>query len=194
MLTVTMHITKGQISGAITVVLIATFFYCGRFFLHDLRPFQTTSPPYAEKKTGDVIVALTGDADQKGIYFILPETTVSGLLSIAKVADTKKFDKKGISVVLSGGEKVIIESDQVKIGTIDAAKRITLDIPIAINSATVYDLSLIPGIGKKTAQAIVDLREKAGGISCIDDLLKIHGMSKKRFTKIKKCLAVNGKT
>lgn len=186
--------TKGQISGAIIVVLIATFFYCGRFFLHYLQSFQTTSPSYAEKKTGTVIVALTGNTVQKGIYFISPETTVSGLLSIAKVTDTKKFDKKALSVVLGGGEKVIIESDRVKIGEIDAAKRITLDIPIDINKATLYDLSLIPGIGKKTSEAIVDLREKFGRISCIDDLLKIHGISKKKFTKIKKYLAVNGKT
>ncbi len=189
-----MHITKGQISGAIIVVLIATFFYCGRFFLHDLQPFQTMSPPYAEKKTGTVIVALTGDTDHKGIYFVPANTTVSHLLGIAEVADTKKFDKKALSVILGGGEKVIIESDQIKIGMIDAAKKITLDIPIAINSATVYDLSLIPGIGKKTAQAIVDLREKAGGISRIDDLLKIRGMNNERFRKIKKYLAVNGKT
>jgi competence protein ComEA len=194
MLTVTMHITKGQISGAITVVLIATFFYCGRFFLHDFHPYQTTSPPYAEEKTGTVIVVLTVGTDQKGIYFVPTNTTVSHLLGIAEVADTKKFDKKALSVVLSGGEKIIIESDQVKIETIDAAKRITLDIPIDINKATLYDLSLIPGIGKKTSEAIVDLREKFGRISCIDDLLKIHGISKKRFTKIKRYLAVNGKT
>ncbi|MDO9527585.1 MAG: helix-hairpin-helix domain-containing protein [Syntrophales bacterium] len=189
-----MHITKGQISGAITVVLIATFFYFGRFFLHDLRPFQAISPPYSEKKAGTVVVELAGDTDQNGIYFVPPETTVSHLLGIAGIAGTKKFDKKVLSVVLSGGEKVIIESDQVKTGTIDAAKRITLDIPIAINSATVYDLSLIPGIGKKTAQAIVDLREKAGGIYCIDDLLKIRGMNNERFRKIKRYLTVNGKT
>ncbi|TSA54662.1 MAG: hypothetical protein D4R45_03650 [Planctomycetaceae bacterium] len=189
-----MYITKSQICGAITVVLIATFFYCGRFFLHDLQPFQVTSPPYGEEKPGSVVVALTADTDQKGIYFVPANITVSHLLGIAEVADTKKFDKKALSIVISGGEKVIIESDQVKIGTIDAAKRITLDIPIAINSATVYDLSLIPGIGKKTAQAIVDLREKAGRISRIDDLLKIRGMNNERFRKIKKYLAVNGKT
>lgn len=189
-----MYITKGQICGAITVVLIATFFYFGRFFLHDLRPFQATSPPYGEEKPETVVVELTGDTDHKGIYFVPSDTTVSYLFGIAEVADTKKFDKKALSVVLGGGEKVIIESDQVKIGTIDAAKRITLDIPIAINSATVYDLSLIPGIGKKTAQAIVNLRRSTGGIASINDLLKIRGMGEKKLTKIKKYLAVNGKT
>ncbi len=189
-----MHITKGQISGAIIVVLIAIFLYCGRFFLHDLRPFKATSPPYSEEKPGTVVVELAGDTDHKGIYFIPPETTVSHLFKIAEVADTEKFDKRILPLVLRGGEKVIIETNRIKIESIDAAKRITLDIPIDINNATVYDLSLIPGIGKKTAQAIVNLREKTGRIYRIDDLLKIRNMNDKKFRKIKKYLAVNGKT
>ncbi|MEA1936061.1 MAG: helix-hairpin-helix domain-containing protein [Thermodesulfobacteriota bacterium] len=189
-----MNITRGQICGAITIVLIATSFYFSRFFLHYFRPLHTISIPYIEKKTGSVIVELTGDTDHKGIYFVPPNTTVSNLFRIAKVADTRKFNRKDFSVILGSGEKVIIDSDQVKIGKIDAAKRITLDIPIDINNATAYDLSLIPGIGKKTAQAIVGLRRSTGGISSINDLLKIHGIGKKKFTKIKKYLAVNGKT
>ena len=189
-----MNITRGQVCGAITVALIATFFYSGRFLLHYFRPLHTISIPYIEKKTGSVIVELTGDTDHKGIYFVPPNTTVSNLFRIANVADTRKINRKDFSVILSNGEKVIIDSGQVKIGKIDAAKRITLDMPIDINNATAYDLSLIPGIGKKTAQAIVDLRRSTGGISSINDLLKMRGMGKKKFTKIKKYLTVNEKT
>jgi competence protein ComEA len=194
-----MRITKEQLCGATVIVLITTFFYFGRFTLHHLRPLHTTSTPYVEKKAGSIIVELAGDTDHKGTYFVPSKTTVSDLFKIAKITDIERFNKKTLAVVISNGNKVILypknqRCSQVKIGEIDAAKKILLNIPIDINNATAYDLTLIPGIGKKTAQSIVGLRERAGGITSIDDLLKVRGMSKKRLAKIKKYLTVNGKT
>lgn len=189
-----MHVTKEQLCGAVVIVLITTFIYVGRFSLHHFRPFHAPSISYAEKTTGAAVVELTGDTDHKGIYFLPPKTSVSDLFRIAKVTNIRRFEEKTLAVVLGTGEKVIIDSNQIKIKEIDAAKRIALDIPININSARTYDLVLIPSIGKKTAQAIVKLREKAGGIISIDDLLKIYGMSEKKLNKIKKYLYVNDRT
>lgn len=180
-----MYITKGQLRGATVVVLITTFLYFGRSFLHHFH-----SPHNIGKNSGSVVVELAGDTDYKGIYFLPPKPTVSDLFRIAKVADIRRFDEKDLATLLDTGKKVIIDSEQVKIREIDAAKRIVLDIPIDINSATAYDLTLIPGIGKKTAQAIVKLREKTGRIAVTDDLLKIPGIGEKKLGKIKKYLYI----
>jgi competence protein ComEA len=166
--------------------------YLYRYFVQYFQPCHNV-----EKKAGSVVVELDGDTNRRGIYFIPPDTPVSGLFKIARVADIKRFDKKDLSIVLGTGEKVVIEpenrySPRLKIEKISASKRIALDMPIGINNATPYELTLIPGIGKKTAQAIVELRERSGEITSIGDLLKIYGIGEKKLSKIKKYLYVDG--
>ena len=52
---------------------------------------------------------------------------------------------------------------------------------ISINTATVDELKLLPGIGPDTAHAIIKNRP----YKKIDDLLKVKGMGKSKLEKIK---------
>ncbi len=187
-----MRVIKGQLYGAITIVLIMGSLYLYRFSVQHFLPSNNV-----EKKAGSVVVELDGDTNRRGIYFIPPDTPVSGLFKIARVADIKRFDRKNLSIVLGAGEKVVIEpenrySRRFKIEKINASKRIALDMPIGINNATPYELTLIPGIGKKTAQAIVEFRRMSGRIINIGDLLKIYGIGEKKLSRIKKYLYIDG--
>ena len=49
--------------------------------------------------------------------------------------------------------------------------------PININEATVEQLTEIPGIGPKRAEAIIEHRNENGRFSSIDDLASIPGIS-----------------
>lgn len=187
-----MRITKSQLYGAVTIVLIMVSIYLYRFAFQHFHPSCDI-----EKMAGEVIVELDGDTSCKGIYFIAPNTTVSGLFEVAGVTAIKRFDRKDLSVVLHTGDKVVIDLKNrpfphIEISRIDAVKRIALDMPIDINSATAYELTLIPGIGEKTAQAIVELRQKLGKFTNIAELLKIYGVGKKKLAKIEKYLYVGG--
>jgi len=57
--------------------------------------------------------------------------------------------------------------------------------PININQATVKELSALPGIAKKKAEAIIAYREKNGKFSTIEDIKKVEGIGKDIFEKIK---------
>lgn len=57
---------------------------------------------------------------------------------------------------------------------------------IDINLAKIDQLVLIPGIGEKTANAIIELRKKLGKFNKLEDLKKVKGIGDKKFEKIKK--------
>ena len=47
---------------------------------------------------------------------------------------------------------------------------------ININAASVAELSLLPGLGERLAQRIVDDREARGRFNSVDDLQRVPGM------------------
>ena len=65
---------------------------------------------------------------------------------------------------------------------------------VNINTATKKELILLPGIGKKTAQAIIDYREKVGKFEAPEDIIKVKGIGKKTFEKIRDMIVVEGET
>ena len=61
----------------------------------------------------------------------------------------------------------------------------TSDGTVNLNTSTAQELTKVKGIGKTTAQRIIEYREKNGGFSKIEDLMKVKGIGKGKFGKIK---------
>ena len=57
--------------------------------------------------------------------------------------------------------------------------------PLNLNAATADQLTQLPGIGPKTAQAIVDFRNASGPFRRVEDLLAIRGISRKKLAAIR---------
>lgn len=62
--------------------------------------------------------------------------------------------------------------------------------PVDINRATTAELEQVPGIGHRTAEAIVHLRQKSGPYKHVDDLLAIRGISHTRLERLRPYLTV----
>jgi|HubBroStandDraft_2_1064218.scaffolds.fasta_scaffold513001_1 competence ComEA-like helix-hairpin-helix protein len=62
--------------------------------------------------------------------------------------------------------------------------------PLDLNVANVKELEQVPGIGSKTAQAIVDFRQKSGRFRRVEELLAIKGISQKKLDKLRPYLKV----
>jgi competence protein ComEA len=62
--------------------------------------------------------------------------------------------------------------------------------PLDLNIANVKELQQVPGIGPKTAQAIVDFRHKSGPFRRVEDLLAIKGISQRKLDKMRPYLKV----
>jgi competence protein ComEA len=67
--------------------------------------------------------------------------------------------------------------------------------PVNLNSATVAQLEALPGIGKATAERIVEYRQKNGGFKKPEDLMNVRGIGEKNFLKLKPLVTVgSGRT
>jgi len=63
----------------------------------------------------------------------------------------------------------------------DGAEEPFPGFPVDINRADVPALMLIPGVGTRTAEAIIAEREKKGSFSSIKDIRKVRGIGQEKF-------------
>jgi competence protein ComEA len=64
--------------------------------------------------------------------------------------------------------------------------------PTNLNTATVAQLDALPGVGKSTAQRIVEYRQKNGSFKKIEELMNVKGVGEKSFLKLKPLITVGG--
>jgi competence protein ComEA len=64
---------------------------------------------------------------------------------------------------------------------------------VNLNTASVAELEVLPGIGAKTAARIVDYREKKGPFKKVEELMNVQGIGEKSFLKLKPQLTVSAK-
>ena len=64
---------------------------------------------------------------------------------------------------------------------------------VNLNSASVAQLESLPGIGKATAERIVEYRQKNGGFKKAEDLMNVRGIGEKSFLKLKPQITVGTK-
>jgi len=62
--------------------------------------------------------------------------------------------------------------------------------PVNLNTATAAQLESLPGIGKSTAERILEYRQKNGGFKKIEDLMNVRGIGEKSFLKLKPLVSV----
>ena len=62
--------------------------------------------------------------------------------------------------------------------------------PINLNTATATELATLPGIGAKTAERIVEYRQKSGGFKKVEELMNVRGVGEKSFLKLKTLITV----
>jgi competence protein ComEA len=66
----------------------------------------------------------------------------------------------------------------------------TAAAPVNLNTATAEQLTTIPGVGAKTAERIIEYRQKNGGFKKVEDLMNVSGVGEKSFLKMKPLITV----
>lgn len=66
------------------------------------------------------------------------------------------------------------------------------DGKIDLNTATLQQLQLLPGVGEAIAQRILDYRSEHNRFHNIEDLMNISGIGEKKFEQIRPYVKVGG--
>lgn len=184
---------REQVLGSFTL-LVATALLVLIAFPSSRAPHDPGIPviPFAVEKPGTIAVEIAGDSGRNGIYFIPRGTPVAAFLDMAGItADEGTGEAKRFGALKSATTVTLLPMcSGVSVGTMAADKRLALGIAIDINRASLEELVLVPGIGEKTADRIVEDRRLNGTFRKLDELTRIKGIKEKRLEKFRRYLCV----
>ena len=66
----------------------------------------------------------------------------------------------------------------------EGPQEVLVEKSININTATLEELDLLPGVGPAIAQRIIDYREANSGFYDIEEIMEVSGIGEKIFQKV----------
>jgi competence protein ComEA len=65
---------------------------------------------------------------------------------------------------------------------------------VNVNQATAQQLTVLPGVGPKLAERIVEYRQKSGGFKSTQEVMNVKGVGERGLAKIQAFIVVSGET
>jgi len=154
------------------------------------RTAHGSSPSKHYLEPGSCLVEVRGVVSWPGVYSFAKSPTMqqlvqaagglSGGLTIGQTAETTRVPCLGkVTISRSGKDRTLIQ-----VGQIDAFHKVTLGVKLDLNHETIEGLTAIPGIGIKTAMAIVRLRDRKGGFKSLEELAEVSGIGPSSIARI----------
>ncbi len=150
----------------------------------------TTSQPRGEavvllptQTPGTLTVYVTGAVATPGVYSLPQGSRVDAAIKAAGgLLPGAEQQSLNLATLLVDGQHVdvpgIVDTSHVNVGRVN------------INTATVMELTTLPGIGETTAQAIVDYRLENGPFQSIEDIQNVPGVGPATFAGIRDYITI----
>jgi comEA protein len=99
-----------------------------------------------------------------------------------------------IALTLCGALSMLFSSSPAEPTTKTSRKKPALSGKVNINTATLEELELLPRIGTKTAQSIIEYRTQNGLFEKVEDLTKVRGIGEKTVEELQHVIVLKGMT
>lgn len=170
-------------------------------------PASTQSTP--AEPTEELVVSVMGNVEYPGLVTLTAEARVADALTIAVLKPDSDLLALNQARKLSDGEQIYVP----RVGE-ELPPALMMPSPLEpmepaggagsgngtgslggggivnLNTAGVAELNQLPGVGEKTAQAIIAHREAIGGFRSIEQLLEVKGIGPSKFEKMRAHLKV----
>lgn len=186
----------------IFIIVYMLFFKYDDFIVKD-NDFQTIEDDIVmgnvsknmEREISKIKVHITGEVKNSGIYELDEGARISDIIEKAGgITSEADLSKVNLAYQISDGQKIIIPSiKQEDIGNyiIENSGENVLqeekngkDLKININTASVSDLMALPGVGKTTAEKIINYRNENGKFKNIEDIKNVSGIGESKYKQL----------
>ncbi len=135
-----------------------------------------------------IVVYVVGEVNEPGIFEVEDGTRVHEVLEMAGgVTEDADVTRLNLAKVLVDEEKINVPKRIVFEEETKEGKQSSL---VNINTANVDTLSTLSGIGKSTAQKIIQYRNENGYFDTIEDIMNVSGIGENKFNAIKDNITV----
>jgi competence protein ComEA len=178
----------GIISGLLGAAILMLFNSQPRGEAVILLPPPTPKP---------ILVHVTGAVANPDVYSLLPDSHVQDAIEAAGGLLPEAYtDTLNLATKLENGDKVLVpfqpqNNPNLSQESDETSRDNEAKFPININTATLDELDLLPGIGEVKGQAIITYRESHGAFIAIEQIQNVSGIGSVTFEKIKDLITVN---
>lgn len=166
----------------------------------DLLTMSTTDSTEITTQEMIIYVDIKGEVRDPGVYQLSNGARVMDAIeSAGGLTNEADEDQLNLALLLSDQMVIVVpninqtleeEFSMVNYFANETDEDSHNELKININVADVAELTLLPGIGEKKAQAIIDYREEYGSYQTIEDLMNVSGIGQKTFDKLSSMISI----
>ena len=183
---------REHVLGSFTLLAITALLIVLTLPSRSLRDPGVREIPFAIEKPGTIAVEIAGDSGRNGVYFIPKGSTLAAFLDMSGITAAGVNGETRRAPTIRSATTVTLTSSPpgISVDPMSADKRLALGIPIDLNRSSFEDLVLVPGIGEKTAEKIVEERRLNGTFGKLEELVRVKGIKEKRLEKLRRYLCI----
>ena len=142
-----------------------------------------------DEENEEITIHIIGEVKYPGIVILKSgQRIVDAIEAAGGETEEADLNKLNLAQLLNDGDKIYVpnKADEIEDYKDTTGKSSTVNL----NTATLEELTSLPGIGESTAQKIIDYRKQNGKFKTVEDLKNVSGIGESKFDNIKDKITV----